>query len=131
MPYMIDIAQYGQLETLRQGKMAMILTPALCRAARGFLDWTQMDLANRSGVSRSTIRDYEGNRHSLHRATEAQLRLALEAGGIAFFRIQGHEIGICTKALATEGQAPSHTESCEILSTPGDKGQILTPKADR
>jgi DNA-binding XRE family transcriptional regulator len=128
---MTDIAQYGQLRTMRQGKMAMILTPALCRAARGFLDWTQTDLADRSGVSRSTIRDYEGNRHSLHRSTEAQLRLALETGGIAFFRIEGHEIGICTKALAAEGAALSHTESCEMLSVSGDRGQITPPKAGR
>ncbi|NLS17458.1 transcriptional regulator [Rhizobium sp. P40RR-XXII] len=106
----------------------MILTPALCRAARGFLDWTQMDLADRSGVSRSTIRDYEGNRHSLHRATEAQLRLALETGGIAFFRIEGHEIGICSKALAAEAPAQTHTENCEILSPSGERAQATTPK---
>jgi DNA-binding XRE family transcriptional regulator len=62
----------------------MILTPALCRAARGFLDWTQTQLAENAGVSRSTIRDYEGNRHDIHRATEAQLRLAFEEGGIVF-----------------------------------------------
>jgi len=110
--------------------MAMILTPALCRAARGFLDWTQMDLADRSGVSRSTIRDYEGNRHSLHRATEAQLRLALEAGGIAFFRIEGHEIGICTKALVAEAPAATHTESCEILSGAGERGRT-SPKPEQ
>ncbi|GES49022.1 helix-turn-helix domain-containing protein [Rhizobium sp. AG207R] len=130
MSYMIDIAQYGQLRTLRQGKMAMILTPALCRAARGFLDWTQTDLADRSGVSRSTIRDYEGNRHSLHRATEAQLRLALETGGIAFFRIEGHEIGICTKALVAEAPAPTHTESCEILSSAGERNRT-PPKPEQ
>ena len=62
----------------------MILTPALCRAARGFLDWTQTQLADSAGVSRSTIRDYEGNRHDIHRATEAQLRLAFEEGGLVF-----------------------------------------------
>ncbi len=88
-----------------------------------------MDLADRSGVSRSTIRDYEGNRHSLHRATEAQLRQALETGGIAFFRIEGHEIGICTKALPAEAPAPAHTESCEILSASGERGQATSSKA--
>lgn len=108
----------------------MILTPALCRAARGFLDWTQVDLADRSGVSRSTIRDYEGNRHSLHRATEAQLRLALETGGIAFFRIEGHEIGICPKAHAAEAPPP-RGESYEILSIPGERNQPGTPKTER
>ena len=128
MPYMIDIAQYGQLGAARQGNMAMILTPALCRAARGFLDWTQTDLANHSGVSRSTIRDYEGDRHSLHRATEAQLRLALEAGGIAFFRIDGHEIGICSKVPVTDVPASAHIESCEILSASGEQGQTTTRK---
>jgi len=101
----------------------MILTPALCRAARGFLDWTQMDLADRSGVSRSTIRDYEGDRHSLHRATEAQLRLALENGGIAFFRVEGHEIGICLKTPSTDAPTPAHTESGEILPISGGYSQ--------
>ncbi|SMF20852.1 Helix-turn-helix domain-containing protein [Xaviernesmea oryzae] len=74
-----------------------ILTPALCRAARGFLDWTQSDLADRAGVSRSTIRDYEGSRHDVHRATEAQLRLAFENGGLKFINTEGNNIGICPK----------------------------------
>ncbi|SCB14651.1 hypothetical protein GA0061102_1003245 [Rhizobium miluonense] len=81
-----------------------------------------MDLADRSGVSRSTIRDYEGDRHSLHRATEAQLRLALENGGIAFFRVEGHEIGICLKTPSTDAPAPAHTESGEILPVSGEQG---------
>lgn len=83
-----------------------------------------MDLADRSGVSRSTIRDYEGDRHSLHRATEAQLRLALETGGIVFFRIDGHKIGICLKTPTTDALTPAHTESCEILSISGDQDPI-------
>jgi DNA-binding XRE family transcriptional regulator len=67
-----------------QPETASFLTPALCRAARGFLDWTQSDLAGHAGVSRSTIRDYEGDRHGVHRATEAQLRLAFERAGVLF-----------------------------------------------
>ena len=77
---------------------AKFLTPALCRAARGYLDWTQTDLAERSGVSRSTIRDYEGERHDVHRATEAQLRLAFEGGGVAFVCLDGDSMGICPKS---------------------------------
>ncbi len=72
-----------------------ILTPALCRAARGFLDWTQSDLAEQSGVSRSTIRDYEGSRHEVHRATEAQLRQSFERAGLTFMRSDADTIGIC------------------------------------
>jgi transcriptional regulator with XRE-family HTH domain len=47
------------------------------------LDWTQADLAERAQVSRSTIRDFEGGRHDLHRATEAQLRQAFEQEGVS------------------------------------------------
>lgn len=72
-----------------------ILTPALCRAARGFLDWTQTDLAERSGISRSTIRDYEADRHGAHRATEAQLRLAFEEGGLAFVPMEEGSLAVC------------------------------------
>ncbi|MDP9837304.1 transcriptional regulator with XRE-family HTH domain [Neorhizobium huautlense] len=82
-----------------QGDHCKILTPALCRAARGYLDWTQMELADRSGVSRSTIRDYEGDRHDVHRATEAQLRLAFESAGVAFVRMQDDKFGVCPKSV--------------------------------
>lgn len=79
----------------------LILTPELCRAARGYLDWTQVDLAGHSGVSRSTIRDYEGSRHEAHRATEAQLRLALERGGVVFLELEDGMLGVCGKASRT------------------------------
>lgn len=59
-----------------------------------------MELADRSGVSRSTIRDYEGDRHDVHRATEAQLRFAFESAGIAFVRMEGDLFGVCLKSSA-------------------------------
>jgi DNA-binding XRE family transcriptional regulator len=80
-----------------QGAKETILTPALCRAARGLLDWTQVDLADHAAVSRSTIRDYEGKHHELHRATEAQLRLAFENGGVAFIEVEGKGTCICLR----------------------------------
>ena len=58
-----------------------LLIPQQCRAARGLLDWTQEELAERADVSRSTIRDFENGRHSLHPGTAAQVVEALEAGG--------------------------------------------------
>jgi hypothetical protein len=45
-------------------------------------------------VSRSTVRDYEGQRHDIHRSTEAQLRQAFEGAGLAFV-VTEHGIGIC------------------------------------
>ena len=36
-----------------------VLTPALCRVARGLLDWTQKGLADAVGVSVTTLTGYE------------------------------------------------------------------------
>ena len=88
---------------MNQGGDPTILTPALCRAARGLLDWTQLDAAERAGVSRSTIRDYEGGRHDIHRATEAQLRLAFEEGGVIFAKIQEFGWGVCLRPASDRG----------------------------
>ncbi len=85
-----------------QGDVPKILTPALCRAARGLLDWTQTHLAEESGVSRSTIRDYEGDRHDIHRATEAQLRLAFERSGLDFIILESGRIALCPKVGTAE-----------------------------
>jgi DNA-binding XRE family transcriptional regulator len=57
------------------------LSPEQCRAARGLLDWTQEELAEKANVSRSTIRDFENGRHCLHPTTAAQVVTALEKGG--------------------------------------------------
>lgn len=94
--YMADTDQYEQNVVMGQVDRTEILTPALCRAARGFLDWTQSDLAERSGISRSTIRDYEGDRHAAHRATLAQLRLALERGGVSFVSLAEGHMAVCS-----------------------------------
>jgi len=58
-----------------------LLSPEQCRAARGLLDWTQEELAERANVSRSTIRDFENGRHCLHSVTAAQVVAAFECGG--------------------------------------------------
>ncbi|WP_037083327.1 helix-turn-helix domain-containing protein [Rhizobium sp. CF122] len=98
MTYMTNINQYGWFGSMGQGAKETILTPALCRAARGLLDWTQLDLAEHAAVSRSTIRDYEGKHHEIHRATEAQLRLAFEKGGVVFVEVEG--MGTCLGLLS-------------------------------
>ncbi len=60
----------------------MRLTPRQCRAARGLLDWTQEELAEQAGVSRSTVRGFENGLHELHRGSAAVIRGALEAAGV-------------------------------------------------
>ncbi len=73
------------------GMLPGMMTPAQCRAARALLDWSQADLAARSGVGCSTIRSFEHGRHTLIRSNMAMLRATLETAGVVF--IEAEEIG--------------------------------------
>lgn len=72
----------------------MELSPEQCRAARGLLDWTQERLAERAGVSRSTVRDFERHRHVLHRGTETLLVRTLQEAGVILLPPDKHGPGV-------------------------------------
>jgi transcriptional regulator with XRE-family HTH domain len=63
------------------------------RAARGLLNWTVRDLAEKSGVHRNTVTRIEtettGSGHAL-----AALRAALEAAGVEFIEENGGGPGV-------------------------------------
>ena len=60
------------------------MIPAQCRAARGWLNWTQQDLAAKARVSLSTVKDYEADRRTpMHNNLEAMLS-AFSRGGVQF-----------------------------------------------
>ena len=64
---------------------------SLTMAARGLINWSQGELADRAGVSRSTVKDFETERHALHHSTERLLIEAIEAAGVSL--IAGDEAG--------------------------------------
>ena len=68
------------------------MTPEQSRAARGWLDWGQQELADAAGVSLSTVRDFEKGRRTPIGVTLAAMRAALEKAGIAF--VEGETLGI-------------------------------------
>ncbi|QFR32853.1 helix-turn-helix transcriptional regulator [Ancylobacter sp. TS-1] len=72
----------------------MELAPEQCRAARGLLNWTQEHLAERAGVSRSTVRDFERHRHVLHRGTESMLVRTLQDAGVMLLPPGEHGPGV-------------------------------------
>ena len=73
-----------------------MLTPEQSRAARGWLDWTQDDLAKRANVSLSTVRDFEkGRRVPIANNLEA-LRRAIDAAGVRLVFRQGRPVGIAS-----------------------------------
>ena len=71
-----------------------MLTSAQCRAARGLIDWSQMELAERAGVGIVTIRQLEAGNHVPRRATLDVVRRALEGGGVQFIDENGGGAGV-------------------------------------
>lgn len=60
------------------------MTPEQSRAARGWLDLSQDDLAKAAGVSLSTVRDFEKGRRIPIQATLKAMEAALGARGVEF-----------------------------------------------
>ena len=70
------------------------MTPEQCRAARGWLDLSQDDLARAAGVSLSTVRDFEKARRTPIQATLGAIASALVAQGIEFLSKDGSAWGV-------------------------------------
>ncbi|WP_198370408.1 helix-turn-helix domain-containing protein [Roseomonas rosulenta] len=62
------------------------LTPAICRAARALLGWSQDELARQAGVGRVTIADYERGKSELMRGNIALITAAFDAAGVEIIR---------------------------------------------
>jgi DNA-binding transcriptional regulator YiaG len=79
------------------------MTPEQCRAARGWLGWSQNELAGAAHVSHSTVKDFEGGRRVPIANNLAAMKAALEADGIVFVD-SGGTYGI-TYAKPEKGEA--------------------------
>ena len=60
------------------------MKPEHSRAARGWLGWTQSDLAKRARVGLSTVKDYESGKRTPIANNLDAMRRAFEAFGIRF-----------------------------------------------
>ena len=70
-----------------------MVTSAQLRAARGLLNWTVRDLAERAGVHRNTVTRAETDSTGPGHATAA-IRAALEAAGVQFLDENGGGPGV-------------------------------------
>ncbi len=61
-----------------------IITPEQCRAARGFLDWSQEFLAKKVRVGKTAIGDFERKKTSPYKKTLEDIRTSFEEVGIKF-----------------------------------------------
>ena len=71
-----------------------MVTAAQCRAARGLLDWSQQELADRAGLGIVTIRQIEADITDPRRATLVVLKQAFERAGIEFIDQNGGGPGV-------------------------------------
>lgn len=72
----------------------MTILPQQVRAARGLIDWSQAALADKAGVSLSTVKDFEAGRRSPIPANLQAVRFALEAAGVIFVAENGEGPGV-------------------------------------
>lgn len=77
------------------------MTPEQCRAARGWLDLSQDDLAKAAGVSLSTVRDFEKGRRVPIPATLKAMEVALRAQGVELLSKDGAAWGVAFSAETT------------------------------
>ena len=74
--------------------MKQDLTPAICRAARALLDWTQDRLAQEAGVGITTLRTFEKGNSKPVAQNLAALQRTLEAAGVDFIPENGSGGGV-------------------------------------
>src|SRR5215213_2621828 len=79
------------------------MTPEQSRAARGWLGWSQQDLANRANVGLSTVRDFEAGRRQPIANNLVAMTLALERAGIHLvFGPKGEAAGIAWSGASSQ-----------------------------
>ncbi|WP_259781039.1 helix-turn-helix domain-containing protein [Aestuariispira ectoiniformans] len=75
-------------------EISQFFSPALCRAGRGLLGWSQTELAEKAHVGRSTVADFErGTRTPVHNNLVALAQAMIDAG-IEFFPENGGGAGV-------------------------------------
>ncbi len=98
----------------------MTLTAAQCRAARGFLGWSQADLGQRAKAAAKTIIDFERGARSPHPRTLEALAKALEDEGILFWRDRNVSAGRSCASWGSE--AAKRLDTGGGASAAGDGG---------
>jgi transcriptional regulator with XRE-family HTH domain len=74
-----------------------MITAEQCRAARGLLDWSQAELADKAGVGIVTVRQFEAGDHEPRRATLDVIKRAFESAGVEFIDQNGGGPGLRLK----------------------------------
>lgn len=80
-----------------------MITPEQCRAARGWLDWTQTDLARRAQVNPKSIYLFEKGKQKPHARTLGLIEKAIDDAGLGLLSIPGGPSGIAVRRAKVAG----------------------------
>jgi transcriptional regulator with XRE-family HTH domain len=71
-----------------------VIAPEQCRAARGLLEWSQQELAERARVGVVTVHQLESGVSQPRQATLDVIKRAFEAAGVEFIDENGGGPGV-------------------------------------
>ncbi len=74
-----------------------LITPALCRAARGLLGWNQADLAKAASIGLNTLRNFEAEKSAPMANNLRAIETALDAAGVQLIPENGGGAGLRLK----------------------------------
>jgi transcriptional regulator with XRE-family HTH domain len=97
-----------------------MLTPDQSRAARALINWSQPQLAGASGVSVSTIRDFETGKRAPIGNNLAAMQRALEAAGVIFVSENGEGPGVRLRKTGKAAQAADKPKAEAIVAKGAD-----------
>lgn len=78
-----------------------LITPALCRAARGLLGWNQAELAEAANVGVNTLRNFEAEKSAPMANNLRAIETALDAAGVQLIPENGGGAGLRLKERRT------------------------------
>ena len=96
-----------------------MLTPEVCRAARGLLGWTLRQLSQASGVGIMTISAFERGGRPAYPSTLKKLSAAFERAGVDLI-LEPRRIGAA--ATRPDAVAGAAAESAPVTQRPGKRG---------
>lgn len=101
-----------------------MITIAQCRAARGLLDWTQQDLSEACGLSKTAINNFEKGHSDIKADSLRAIRMAFEAAGLEFLE---NGVKICIeRAQILKGEGAFDKLLYDIIdSTQGSDNEVL------
>lgn len=102
-----------------------MITISQCRAARGLLDWTQQDLADASGLSKTAINNFEKGHSDIKMESLRAVRMAFESADVEFIDEDGIRRN-SEKATILKGESAFETLLGDIIDSMKNKsGEVL------